>query len=583
MKNIFKQIFNKTNLRKFIGVFLFFFMPIYILLFILNNYKFISPSYFFTNISFILVFQSIIYILFRNTKTSIWLTSIIVYTFNIINEIVFNLRGSPIIPNDFYSLSTALKVFGNYNITVTQNMITSSIALIILLILSHIFTIKKSKKLFLTSILSIAIGISIILTIPTTAQNDFDTTMSNKDYGILQTLYLNCLKMHTTPPESYSDAFAISVLNQYETTDILNANKPNIIVIMDEAFSDMTIHEEYRDALEFMPFINSLSNNTIKGNLLVPVLGGNTCNTEFEFLTGQTLALTPNAIPYQQYIVKDCDSLASQLKALNYKTIAIHPYWKQCWQREKVYPLLGFDEFIDANKFDTTSNFNVNRSLDYDNMFDFGNLKYIRNYISDEESFNQIIKQYENHNSEEPLFIFNVTMQNHGPYDYTGSDFVSKTYIANTNDARINQYLTLINESDKAFNKLIDYFSNVTEPTIILFFGDHQPSLLESDISSIEALQESYTLPFVLWANYDIEEKTVPLTSSNYLSLILLETSNLPLSEYDLFRQDLQKTYKAINPYGALTSDNQWIPVAKLDTEIKEKINILQYYMLFEK
>ena len=332
-----------------------------------------------------------------------------------------------------------------------------------------------------------------------------------------------------------------------------------------------------------MPFIKSLSDNTIKGNLLVPVLGGNTCNTEFEFLTGHTLALTPNAIPYQQYIVKDCDSLASQLKSLNYKTIAIHPYWKQCWQREKVYPLLGFDEFIDANKFDTTSNLDVNRSLDYNNMFDFGNLKYIRNYISDEESFNQIIKQYETHASDEPIFIFNVTMQNHGPYDYIGSNFTSKTYLTNTDDNRINQYLTLINETDKAFNSLINYFSNVTEPTIILFFGDHQPSLLDSDISSIEALQESYTIPFVLWANYDIEEKTVPLISSNYLSLLLLETSNLPLSEYDLFRQNLQKTYKAINPYGALTSNNEWIPVAKLDADIKEEINVLQYYLLKKK
>lgn len=583
MKKIFKQLFNKTNLRKYIGVFLFFFTPICVLLFILNNNSLSSATYFFTNISFILVLESIIYILFRNTKTSIWLTSIIIYTFNIINEIVISLRGSPIIPNDFYSLSTALKVFGNYNVTITKNMIVSSIALIILLILSHIFFVKKSKKLFFASIASIFLGIVIISTIPSTALNDFDTTMSNKDYGTLQTLYLNCLKMHTTPPESYSDDLAISVLNQYKTTDIFNANKPNIIVIMDEAFSDMTIHEEYANASEFMPFIKALSDNTIKGNLLVPVLGGNTCNTEFEFLTGHTLALTPNAIPYQQYIVKDCDSLASQLKSLNYKTIAIHPYWKQCWQREKVYPLLGFDEFIDANKFDTTANLDINRSLDYNNMFDFGNLKYIRNYISDEESFNQIIKQYENHNTDEPLFLFNVTMQNHGPYDYVGSNFTSKTYLTNTDDNRINQYLTLINETDKAFNKLIDYFYNVTEPTIILFFGDHQPSLLESDISSIESLQESYTIPFVLWANYDIEEKTVPLTSSNYLSLLLLETANLPLSKYDLFRQNLQKTYKAINPYGALTSNNEWLPVARLDANIKEEINVLQYYLLKKK
>ena len=39
------------------------------------------------------------------------------------------------------------------------------------------------------------------------------------------------------------------------------------------------------------------------------------------------------------------------------------------------------------------------------------------------------------------------------------------------------QYLTLVNQTDEAFCRLMEYFQGVEEPTLVVMFGDHQPAL----------------------------------------------------------------------------------------------------------
>ena len=124
--------------------------------------------------------------------------------------------------------------------------------------------------------------------------------------------------------------------------------KPNIIVIMDEAFSDPAVLADFQTNEDYMPFMHSMmagADNTVSGWLNVSVLGGNTANTEFEYLTGNTMAFLPTgSIPYQQYIKAETPSMASHLASLGYKTVAMHPYKATGWDRDKVYPDLGFQE-----------------------------------------------------------------------------------------------------------------------------------------------------------------------------------------------------------------------------------------------
>ena len=126
-----------------------------------------------------------------------------------------------------------------------------------------------------------------------------------------------------------------------------------------------------------MPFIDSLKENSVRGNLYVSVKGGNTANTEFEFLTGNSLAFLPaGSVAYQQFVKSDLPSLASHLGDLGYTTAALHPYRASGWNRNIVYPKLGFDAMYFQE--------------------DFQNATTCRGYVDDQSAFNKLIELYEN-------------------------------------------------------------------------------------------------------------------------------------------------------------------------------------------
>ena len=332
---------------------------------------------------------------------------------------------------------------------------------------------------------------------------------------------------------------------------------------MDEAFSDLKVLGPLETNEDYMPFMHRMQQgekNTVTGYVQTSVCGGNTADSEFEFLTGNTMAFLPNgSIPYQQYIKSRTPSLAGYLKSLGYATYAQHPYQASGWNRDKVYPLLGFD------------------NLDF--MEDYRDVSYVRNYISDASDMEHIIETYEkNKASGKPAFIFNVTMQNHGGY--------TDTYMNLTNDIQsqyasepLNQYLTLIHKTDQALENLIDYFSKVDDRTIIVFFGDHQPndtvaSVVENG-AQVET-QKRYLVPYLVWSNYGIEGAKDKNTSLNYLAAQVLTAAGVPTNAYQNYLLSLSKTYPVISAAG----QTKGIGADEKQLQIYKK---LQYYQLFEK
>ena len=348
-----------------------------------------------------------------------------------------------------------------------------------------------------------------------------------------------------------------------ENKNIDTQDLPNIIVIMDEAFSDLKVLGPLETNEDYMPFMHRMQQgekNTVTGYVQTSVCGGNTADSEFEFLTGNTMAFLPNgSIPYQQYIKGRTPSLAGYLKSLGYATYAQHPYQASGWNRDKVYPLLGFD------------------NLDF--MEDYRDVSYVRNYISDASDMEHIIETYEkNKASGKPAFIFNVTMQNHGGY--------TDTYMNLTNDIQsqyasepLNQYLTLIHKTDQALENLIDYFSKVDDRTIIVFFGDHQPndtvaSVVENG-AQVET-QKRYLVPYLVWSNYGIEGAKDKNTSLNYLAAQVLTAAGVPTNAYQNYLLSLSKTYPVISEAG----QTKGIGADEKQLQTYKK---LQYYQLFEK
>lgn len=330
---------------------------------------------------------------------------------------------------------------------------------------------------------------------------------------------------------------------------------------------------------EVMPYINSMKENTIKGNMLVSVFGGGTSNSEYEFLTGNSVSSLPlNGNAYTQFVKHQVPSLASQLKEQGYETTAFHPYKPNAWNRQSVYPLLGFDNFLDETSLDESK------------------VKRIRGWVSDESDYDKIIETFEKKKADNPLFMFNVTIQNHGGYLIPDDNFKQEITIKDEKKTETaERYLSLIHESDRAFKKLIDYFKTQKEPTIVVMFGDHQPKLEDDfyellygkDLNSlnIKEMQKKYTVPFVIWANYDIKEKdNVNLTSANYLSTLMLQQTNLKLTPYNQYLEELQKQIPAINANGYVTKDGKNVETQNEEDKDKWLTNYqyLQYNSLLD-
>lgn len=313
-----------------------------------------------------------------------------------------------------------------------------------------------------------------------------------------------------------------NVLEQYEfkQENQMTEEYPNIIVIMNESFAVLPETYGFATAEDGMPFIHSLTENTIKGNVLTSVFGGSTANTEYEFLTGNTMAfLSEGNVPYVQFVKSKQESLVHDLNALSYQTIAFHPCAAGNYNRNKVYPLLGFEKFI----------------TEEDELLHTENL---RTYMSDQADFLNLIDIYEKRDRTRPFFLFNVTMQNHGGYSHYKSE-VDVTVIPESeslHSAQLLEYLSLIRATDSAFQTLVEYFEKEDARTMILMFGDHQPGLDAGIYDAMlqigePALSErselSYITPFVLWANYDLESEDNILTSPNYLRTMLLEQAEI--------------------------------------------------------
>ena len=342
-----------------------------------------------------------------------------------------------------------------------------------------------------------------------------------------------------TKPSGYDCKEIDEVSNEYHTS-LNNASDkkyPNIIVIMNESYSDFCVLDpSFCSEHNILPFYHSLQEDTIKGYALTSVYGGKTPNAEFEFLTGNTMAFLPEgSIPYQQFIQQGQYSIVSILNSYGYSCMATHPYSASGWNRPSVYDKLGFQDtsFIDDYKQD----------------------KLLREYVSDQEMYEYIIQQYENRNKGNPWFLFGVTMQNHGGYDF---DFKSTVSLPNISNPEAEQYLSVLKYSDQSLEFLINYFRNEADDVVIVMFGDHYPGLADEvyssiygdDFLSLDAKMNLYKIPFIIWANFDINEEYVQCTSLNYLANYMFEAAGLELEPYSQFLNDIETNIPAINALG---------------------------------
>lgn len=508
------------------------------------------------------------------------------------NYFVVMFRSNPIVPWDIYSFETAMSVADNYVFSVDWAL-AEHIAMFILMLIVGVRTNIRLNKKILRPILTVAMCIPAYFYISYLWQDNLERntglndTLFNAKYmhskdGFFVSFILDIHFLQIEEPKNYSDEYALSLLNEQEVEKVETPEElPDIIAIMDETFSDPAVLGEFETNKDYMPFVHSILRgevaNTISGYADVSVLGGNTANSEFEFLTGNSMAFFPNgSVPYLQYIRDGISTIVPQLEEYGYTTYGTHPYRAKEWNREFIYDLMGFDYRY------------------FQGSFPFEDK--LRNYVSDEADFKSILEW--RNNTEGPFFMFNVTMQNHSNYggDFDNFDPQIVAKFKNTySNKYLNKYLSLMYETDQDVASLLSELSQSDRKTIVVFWGDHQPNDyvvrpiykeygLDFDNQTYEQQQQRQKTPFFIWANYDIQEQTNVEISLNYLNILLFETAGLQLDEYQTFRKNLwQGQIPMMNAVGYRNDDGDLVEYDDAPEEIQNLLNEyqnIQYYRM---
>lgn len=521
-----------------------------------------------------------VFIITNSTKIAVISLTLIINLFGVVNYYVYSFRGVAIVASDVLSIKTATSVANGYKLFIDYHICYMFIVtLMIITVVSKFKSFKALSSLkfripaFVTYIICLFICLNVFVFSNQLAEWNIKAKLFNphagyKWYGTFVAFVRSIRPIIIEKPDGYSIQLIENIADQFDE-NVGEGETPNIIVIMDESFSDLKMIKDFETNEDYMPFIRSLQEDTIRGTVYSSVFGGNTANSEFEFLTGNSMGLLPgSAIAYQLYIKDVFPSIVYNFEKLNYNgNIAMHPYYPTGFRRSTVYPLLGFNQFISLDAFAQSAT--------------------LRGKVTDEANFDKIIEEYEKSKelSNAPFFLFDITMQNHGGYENNDPNFETKIKITDETYYydEAETYLSLVKYTDEAVEKLVNYFASIEDPTVIIFFGDHQPGLKKSwynklleekqDNLDSEELMAKYQIPFFAWANYDIEEEEVDGISLNFLSAYIFDRVGINLTKYQQFLLNIYKQVPIMNSLGYRGADGRFYNYEDKDSPYYELIN----------
>ena len=489
----------------------------------------------------------------------------------IVNHYVLRFRGRILFPADLTAWETAANVADAFDFSLDAAMRQGAVLLV-----AYFFLVwmcvpqRKRAKLprWLTCLLVLVeVGYCFIFfkTEALPALGIYTQQWVTQANGFLLNFTVALRYSALDKPEDYSRSQVLELMETYpaEAGDPSVVQPTNLIVVMNESFADLTIFEGLEVSEDPTPFLHSMEENTVRGWMYSPVTGGGTASVEFEYLTGfSTIFQPPHTVAYQLYAEEGMPSLASLAGSVGYESTAFHPYKSSGWNRPIVYEDMRFDHQLYEE--DVTDPY------------------LVRRYVSDQSDY-EMLYSITDREEGDPAFIFNVTMQNHSSYAQ-GWNNLEKTVALSTEqrtaDTTAEQYLALMRASDDALRDLITHYERSSEPTMIVFFGDHQPPLKKAfyeqlygkplDQRTTEEVLKQYATPFFLWANYDIPEQEDVVLSPNYLGVLTAKAAGLPQTGFMEFLSQLYEELPVITPVGLITGDGQAVKREELTKEQQE-------------
>ncbi len=455
----------------------------------------------------------------------IWYTNIVAVLFSLIvglvNRFKFSSTGDYFYPWDIRQAGNLGELASFTSVSLTIAAIIVMIGAVCLVLLSFILKTELpfTFPVRITVFLIIALCLFSSVSTPKKAEktiNSFgiyfeDTALQTSNYeanGFTGAFTINILSANVTEPEGYGREAVEEIFEGFvdkgATEDF---EYPDIVLILSESFWDPRLIKGSsfsEDPFENFDDITS-KEGVISGRLFGTGFGGGTVRPEFEVLTGLTTdSLPAGSVPWR-YIEKPTESYITTLRDIGYETYAVHPYLSRFYDRTRAYPLIGIDELYFAPELEKIKAVEA----EYES---------VRSYVSD-NSFEQYIEYFlSNDRTDAPRFIFGISMENHQAYLNKYDDCPMEVNCAGLSEESLNilaNFAHGIKNADKALGKLVEYIEKREKPTVLVYFGDHLPSLGANYAAYLESgtigdiynrTKEEYefmqSTPFLVYSNY---------------------------------------------------------------------------------
>lgn len=518
---------------------------------------------------FVLAAQSMFFVLLRKHFPAYVVTALLFYALSFVTYVMYDITGDPLLPTDLLLMKNVKEISSFAKIPFRISYVLSFLVTVFGCVTVW-FVSRKHKSKF-NAFFRIAVDFVILaffvfsvhtlclntdfrhnvlkkINVNVSAFNPIDDLNSN---GVVLTFFPRIADLLLEEPDDYSREVIEDIYERYKDVPSIsskskNARQPNVIIIQNEAWWDPTRLKNVEFSEDPMKDIKNLGKKYPYGNLVSPSYAGGTCLPEFECITGYSTAFVPpNSYPYIQHVLKDTKSIVSTYKANGYETVALHPYHINFYSRDSAYPLLGFDTVVGMD--------DMPDALEHKDGW----------YISDDYAADQIISAYEN-KTKDRLYCFMVTMQNHGAYTpqrYDDYDIQVDSLYLNDDDLQgLRDYTQGVKDASDSFMKLVNYFKEQKEPTIIAMYGDHLPLLGTEGSTYVDGgmavkgiefnpahYEELYHTPYIVWSNYKIPDLKLPeYISASNLGLSILKYSSLPeVPWYQSVMYSMYKDYPA--------------------------------------
>ena len=503
-----------------------------------------------------------LYFLTTKISAAMALVSVPMLICHLINAFKLALRNEPFYPWDITLAGEATNILSSISLSLSKPMILAIAyvaAAVVVALIMDLLVLRRNRPRYRVSLAGFismlaAFGICGGLWLNagyiqenTIAVRMYNQRMTYEENGFVYAFASNFYHSQIREPEDYSAASIRELTQGYAGAE--GSVEPNVIVVMSEAFADIWNADKLTFDRELAPNFRRLAEQYLTGNCMTSEYGGNTANCEFELLTGFSTYLMPSGtVPYMNYLNQKTDSYVSFLKSRDYYAVALHPYQRSFFSREKAYELLGFDDYYSEEHFEGAQR-----------------LRYMK-YVSDLDLADRIIAEFEkNQQTDRGFFCHTVTMLNHTSYhntDWPAEEQVGMEAACELTPKEYDtlvSYVTGLQHTDEMLGKLVDYYEDVQEPTVILFFGDHQPSMgtpgyelmqrigYVEDNSSPEGILALQSTPYLIWNNFEDQPTAAQMDLSMFqLFPYMTRTLDLDRPAFHSYMDTLFETLRGI-------------------------------------